>query len=77
MGVIWARPDGQQSGCPGMGASVRRQPKGVPGAAPWGRPCTVWDKWIVGLERVDGTGSRWSEGELSGRTRLTMAEEGA
>lgn len=47
---------------------MRRRLKGVPGAAPWGRPCTVWDKWIVGVERVDGTGSRWSRGELSGRT---------
>lgn len=48
---------------------MHRRLKGVPGAAPWGRPCTVWNKWIVDVEHVDGTGSRWSRGKLSGRTR--------
>ena len=48
---------------------MHRWLKGVPGAAPWGRPCTVWNKWIVDVEHVDGTGSRWSRGKLSGRTR--------
>ena len=41
--------------------------QGVPGAEPWGRWCTGWAKWIVGLERADGTGSRWSREQLSGR----------